>query len=64
VSLARMGKLGRPDLKVIFAAEPEFATLVDRDGEVFPHPVNVPALVACVGRLLAEQAGTERQAAD
>ena len=64
MSLARMGKLRRPNLKVIFAAEPEFAGLVDRDGEVFPHPVDVPTLVARVGQLLGEQAGTERQAAD
>jgi DNA-binding NtrC family response regulator len=53
VSLARMARQKRPRIKILFTALPEFAELVDGLGEFMPLPIELPALMAAVERLLA-----------
>jgi hypothetical protein len=52
VSLARMARLRRPALKVLFVAQPEYRQYTDGLGEFIAIPTNAPAVASAVERLL------------
>jgi DNA-binding NtrC family response regulator len=54
VSLARMARLRRPGIKVLFAGREQMREYTDGVGEFLPSPINIPELVAVVARLLPE----------
>jgi DNA-binding response OmpR family regulator len=54
VSLARMARIKRPGIKVLFAALPEMEEHAGDLGEFMPMPVDMSELVATVTRVLAE----------
>ena len=53
VALARIARLRRSGIKVLFAADPEDARHAEGLGAFLPMPVDIVELVATVGRLLA-----------
>ena len=56
VSLARMARLKKPGVRVLFAAREENRKHTEGLGEFLPVPVTGPELVATVERMLAEDA--------
>jgi DNA-binding NtrC family response regulator len=52
VALARMTRIKRPDVRVVFTADPEFAAYADGLGVFVPAPINTGDVVDIVGRLL------------
>jgi DNA-binding NtrC family response regulator len=52
VALARMTRIKRPDVRVVFTADPEFAAQADGLGVFVPAPINIVDVVGIVGRLL------------
>lgn len=55
-SLARMTKLRRPSIKVIFANGPEIAPYVDGDGTFIPTPVTPAQVVEAARQMLSAPA--------
>ena len=54
LALARMTKLRRPDLKVIFTNGPDAEQHVHRDGTFLPSPLHHGRLAEAVARLMGE----------
>jgi DNA-binding NtrC family response regulator len=57
ISLARVLKTKRPELKILFTAQPELAEHAEGIGEFLALPVSMTALVATVDRILRSCAG-------
>ena len=53
LSLARVARTARPEVKVLFIAHPEFQSYTLGVGEFMGLPVNVAEVVAMVDRMLA-----------
>ena len=53
-ALARMARLKRPDIKVLFAAFPEVQVYTEGLGEFLPRPLSTDELLETVGRMLDE----------
>jgi DNA-binding NtrC family response regulator len=51
-ALARMARLKRPGIRVLFPALPEFAEYAEGLGKFMPLPVSVPDVVDAVRRML------------
>jgi DNA-binding NtrC family response regulator len=51
-ALARMARLKRPDIKVLFAAFPEVQVYTEGLGEFLPRPLSTDELLETVGRML------------
>jgi DNA-binding response OmpR family regulator len=51
-ALARMARLKRPGIKVLFASFPEVRQHIDGLGEFLPRPFSTDELLATVGRML------------
>jgi len=58
LSLARVLKMKRPELKVLFTAQAELAEHAEGIGEFMTLPVSVTDLVATVDRILQSCAGS------
>jgi DNA-binding NtrC family response regulator len=54
ISLALMARMKCPLIKVIITGGPDVAEHAEDVGEFHPHPIDVPRLVADVGRLLTD----------
>ena len=52
VALARMTRNKRPDVRVVFTADPQFAAHAEGLGVFVPAPINIADVVAIVGRML------------
>jgi DNA-binding NtrC family response regulator len=52
LAVARMARVKRPEIRVIFTAQPEFARYAEGVGVFMPRPVSVADVVATVERLL------------
>ena len=52
IALARMVKLQRPEIKILFTALPELEEHIDAGDEFISLPVSMPALREAVDRLL------------
>jgi DNA-binding NtrC family response regulator len=52
LALARMARVKRPGIQVIFTARPEFAEYAEGLGVFMPRPVSVPNVLGCVERIL------------
>jgi DNA-binding NtrC family response regulator len=55
VSLARVARVKRPSIKVLFAGREQMREYTEGVGEFLPSPINVSELVETVTRLLAER---------
>ena len=53
-ALARMARLKRPGIKVLFAAFPEVQVYTEGLGEFLPRPLSIDELLETVGRMLDE----------
>ena len=53
-ALARMARLKRPGIKVLFAAFPEVQVYTEGLGEFLPRPLSTDELLETVGRMLDE----------
>ena len=51
-ALARMARLKRPGIKVLFASFPEVHQHIDGLGEYLPRPFSTDELLEAVGRIL------------
>lgn len=56
VSLARMARVKKPGVRILFAARDENREHTEGVGEFLPVPVTGPEIVAMVTRMLAEDA--------
>jgi DNA-binding NtrC family response regulator len=54
IALARMARIKRPGIRVLFVARPEFAGEAADLGTFMAHPVSVADVAQTVGRLLVE----------
>jgi DNA-binding NtrC family response regulator len=61
LSLARMALLKCPRIKVVITGDPALDEYTAGLGEFHPHPIDVPKLVAAVGRLLADKKQADRR---
>ena len=52
VALARMARIKRPGIKVLFTAFPEVQQHTDGLGEFLPRPISTDELLETVGRML------------
>jgi DNA-binding NtrC family response regulator len=55
VSLARIARLKRPGIKVLFAGREQMREYTESVGEFLPSPISVSELVERVTRMLGEQ---------
>jgi DNA-binding NtrC family response regulator len=58
LALALMARRSRPDIKILFAARPEFRDSARGLGEFLSLPVSIADLVATVQRLMSQSAPT------
>jgi DNA-binding NtrC family response regulator len=54
IALARMARIKRPGIRVLFVARPKFARDAADLGTFMAHPVSVADVAQAVGRLLVE----------
>ena len=52
VALARMARLRRPDIKVLFISPPEYIEHVDDLGEFILFPTDIPTIMTAIDRVL------------
>lgn len=55
VSLARIARLRRPGIKVLFAGQEQMREYTDGVGDFLPNPITVSEIVEMVTKLLAER---------
>ena len=51
VALARMARMKRPSIKLVFTVVPEYVEYTEELGETVTAPIDIPELVAAVGRI-------------
>jgi len=51
VAVARMARMKRPSIKLVFTVMPEYVEYAEELGEIVTAPVDIPELVATVGKI-------------
>jgi DNA-binding NtrC family response regulator len=54
VALARMSRMKRPSIKLVFTVAAEYAEYTEEFGETLTAPIDIPKLVAAVSKVNSE----------